>query len=513
VIGAALALASRLGARLRGCALPLQHLLAAALCLGLALANAIRPGPAAPAAALVLLGLPLALRCGRAGRLACVAGCFVLAGLAVGDLRLRGQERSLLVPLAGDAAAIRAVVTGPARTGGFVARVPVRVERYGRLRLRERAVLELPSGDVPEQGEIVTAVARVSLPRPAADGFDERAWLARQGIHVVVRADRWQGVGRRGGVAGLGDSLRRRLARDIAPGLTGEQRALVGGLVLGEDEGLSPELRTAFRASGTYHLLAVSGSNVAFVVAGTLALVWLAGLSRLTGEAIAVVVIALYVLVVGWQPSVVRAAVSGALSSLAWLAARPRDRWYFLLLGALVLLVWNPACLFDPGFQLSFAAVISIFLLARPLERRLAGYPLPRFLRGIVAVSLACSLATAPVLLLAFRTLPVYGVLGNALVEPAVPLVLVLALVCALLAPVALPAAQALALVEGLVVSYIGLAARAVGMLPGAQAGPRATAVVAAAAALVVALRRRRGRWLPSGPARAERHYPSPGGR
>ncbi len=62
-------------------------------------------------------------------------------------------------------------------------------------------------------------------------------------------------------------------------------------------------------------------------------------------------------LAVGWQPSVVRAGVAGALASLAWLASRPSDRWYFLLLGAALLLAWSPYSLLDAGFQLSFAAV------------------------------------------------------------------------------------------------------------------------------------------------------------
>jgi competence protein ComEC len=503
-----------LQARLQAGALPLQHAVASSLCLGLALANGLRPHPPALVAALCLLAPLAALARNSRFRLACLLACTAVAGLLVGGLRLRAGERSALMPLAGDAAMIRAVVTGPARSGGFDIRVPVRVTRYAHLRLDERAMLELPTGAAPEQGQLLTAVARVTLPSGRSRaGFDERAWLSRQGIHVVLRAGGWKAGGRRGGLAGFGDRLRRRLSLDIAPGLRGEQRALVGGLVLGEDEGLSPALQTAFRASGTYHLLAVSGSNVAFVVAATLALVWLAGLSRLAGEAIALPMIGLYVLVVGWQPSVVRAAVSGALSSLAWLAARPRDRWYFLLLGAVVLLAWNPATLFDAGFQLSFAAVASIFLLARPLERRLAGYPLPPPLRGIVAVSLSCSLATAPILLLDFGMLPVYGVLGNALIEPAVPLVLVLALVCALLAPVAPPAAQALALVEGLLVRYVALAARGVAMLPGSQMGPRPVAALAALGALGLFLRWRRGRPLQPGLGQSRPHYPSPRGR
>jgi competence protein ComEC len=92
---------------------------------------------------------------------------------------------------------------------------------------------------------------------------------------------------------------------------------------------------------------------------------------------------------VGWQPSVVRAGVAGGLASLAWLAGRARDRWYFLFVGAAVLLAWNPYSLLEPGFQLSFGAVASIFLLVPRIEDWLAGYPIPRGLATVIAVSTA----------------------------------------------------------------------------------------------------------------------------
>ena len=133
-----------------------------------------------------------------------------------------------------------------------------------------------------------------------------------------------------------------------------------------------------------------------FIAGGAIALAWLVGLSRLVGEIAALTAIGGYVLAVGWQPSVVRAGVAGSLASLAWLAARPKDRWYFLLVGAAILLAWNPYSLLDAGFQLSFAAVAAIFVAVPRLQRRLAGYPVPRSLAEIVAVSGACGIATAP---------------------------------------------------------------------------------------------------------------------
>jgi len=327
----------------------------------------------------------------------------------------------------------------------------------------------------------------VRLPREAAGGFDERTWLRRQGIHVVFRVDDWRDTGRRrGGLAGAGDRLRTWLRAACAPGLAGERRAVLEGIVLGDDGGLSPGLKNAFRRSGLYHLLAVSGQNVVLLAGGVLLLAWGLGVPRAWAHVAALAAIGAYVLAVGPQPSVIRAAVAGGATSVAWLVARERDPWHVLLLAAVVLLAWNPYTLADAGFQLSFAAVAAIFLAVRPLLRVLEGYPLPPTLAATVAVSTACGVATAPVLWLQFGAVPLLGVLANALVEPAVAPLLGLAFATAAVDPVAPSLAEALAWLDGWVVAYVVVCARAVAALPAAQVhGPAAGA--AALVCLVLA--------------------------
>ena len=150
----------------------------------------------------------------------------------------------------------------------------------------------------------------------------------------------------------------------MARGTTGERRALLAGIVLGEDSGIDTAQRDAFEASGLMHLLAVSGQNMAITAIGVVTVARVVGVGRLAGEGVAILVVLSYALAVGWQPSVVRAAVAGVLASLAWIVARPRDRWHALALGALVLLCWLSASALEPGFQLSFAAVAAIFVVA-----------------------------------------------------------------------------------------------------------------------------------------------------
>ncbi len=437
---------------------------------------------AAVGAALLLVAAATA---DEAMRSSLLAAGLLLAGWWWGSARLDALDRSVLLSRVDTAERSLLVTTGPARTSRFQIRVPAQVRRFGRLRFRESVLLELPLGRAPPQGSLLEAVTTVRLPRPAKGGFDERTWLRHQGIHVVLRADRWRVVGRRGGFAGLGDRLRSALARSIARGLHGPRRGVVEGVVLGDEQALSEGIRNRFRASGLYHLLAVSGQNVALVAAGALALAWLLGLPRWVGQTGAIGAIASYVLAVGAQPSVVRAGVAGVLGSLAWLAARPADRWYFLCLGALVLLAWNPYDVLDAGFQLSFVAVCAIFVLVPRIAATLEGYPLPGKLAAAVAVSMACGVATTPILWLQFHAVPLLTVPANALAEPAVAPLLYLAFAAGLTSLLFPPAATAIAWLNGWCAAYLAGCARLFGSLPGAQirSGRALLAVVVLAAA------------------------------
>ena len=441
------------------------HSLLASLCLGIALANLVRLPMLVALVCAATIGLA-ASSWRTAGTIACL---LAVAGWLWGSARLDRLDQSTLRPQIGRAETAFVVVTAAPRRGRFDLKMPVRVRRFGLVALDEPAQLELPLGRAPPQGGVLEVRAEAKLPRGPSHGFDERTWLRRHGIHVVLAGDRWRLLGHRRGLGGFGDRLRSRLASSVAGGLHGERRGVLLGVVLGDEQGLSERLRKDFRASGLYHLLAVSGQNVALVAMGALVLAWLLGIPRWLGQLGALASIGGYVLAVGAQPSVLRAGVAGALGSLAWLTARPTDRWYFLLLGALALLAWNPYVLFDAGFQLSFAAVVAIFTLAPRLEERLDGYPLPGWLREAIAISTACGLATAPILWLQFHAIPLLAVPANAAAAPAVVPLLGLAMSAAAAHPLAPGVSAMLAQADGLCAAYLAGCAKVFGRLPFAQ--------------------------------------------
>lgn len=444
------------------------QLLAGALCAGLAGANLVR----APGALVLLCSGAVAAAsaslCGRE-RLAALAFALLVAGWWLGSVRLDALDSSRLDAEIGRAGAAEVIAAAPPRPGRFDVRVEGVAVHFDWVRVHEPVLLRLPRGRAPPQGAVLEGLAQVAAPRGPGDGFDEATWLRRRGIHVVLRMSHFHVIGRRGGIGGVADALRRRLQRSVAHGVSGERAAVLEGVLLGEEGGLSDELRTRFRAAGLYHLLAVSGQNVAYVAGGALLLAWLLGLPRMLGQLAALASIVAYVLAVGPQPSVVRAGVAGVLGCVAWLTARAADRWHLLLMGAIVLLAWNPYTLLDPGFQLSFAAVLAIFVLVPRITSFLEGYPLGRPLRVIVAVSAACGLATAPIAWAHFHSLQLLTIPANALAAPVVPPLLGLALAGVAVEPFSGGAAATLAWLNGWCAAYLVAVARLVGGLPFAQ--------------------------------------------
>lgn len=457
-------------------------LLVTSCCVGLALATWVAVDLRLGAALVALCVLAMGTGHGSA-RVAALAVALAVLGLLWGTLRMDALQRSVLVSSVGRSGAARVVTTAPARLSRWATRVLAVTRSFDGAAVREPVLLVLPPGRAPPRGSILELDVTVAEPRAPEHGFDERAWLARQGAHIVLRAKSWRIVGRRGGVAGIGDRIRDRIERAVSRGTGGVERGVVLGVVLGEDEDLPDRVRAEFRASGLYHLLAVSGQNVAFIAAGVYGLGWLLRLSRAARELLILAAIGAYVLAVGWQPSVIRAGVAGALASLAWLAARPRDRWHFLAIGAFVLLAWMPTSLLDPGFQLSFAAVAGIFVAVPRAQDRLRQAAVPGRLAEGLGVALVCGLVTAPIVLLQFGRAPVYTVPANVVAEPAMPLVLGLGLLAGAVDPVAPGAAAALAWLAGWAAAWLAFVAHVVGTLPGAQVGTRTALVLAAVGA------------------------------
>jgi competence protein ComEC len=239
-------------------------------------------------------------------------------------------------------------------------------------------------------------------------GFDYVAHLAREDIHVTgsARAEHvialdpanppWHARVRRHAIAAMHETLPPASA------------ALLGGLLLGERRALPPDIDDAFRRAGVYHLLAVSGFNVAILAASVFALARFGGGSQRAAAAAAAVVVLAFGAVVGPQPSVLRAVIMAMLVLTALLIERDTGVLNSLAAAAVAILAVRPHDVFDPGFQLSFAATTGIVLAPQTTNPILSA----------LIVSVAAQAAVLPITLWHFHQVSWVGMIANLLAVP-----------------------------------------------------------------------------------------------
>ncbi|HEX4463585.1 MAG TPA: ComEC/Rec2 family competence protein [Solirubrobacterales bacterium] len=220
------------------------------------------------------------------------------------------------------------------------------------------------------------------------------------------------------------DQIRARAERALGSDMPAREAALARGFVLGEDERIDAGTVEDFRRAGLSHLLAVSGQNVALLALLAMPLLALLGMPLRTRLLWVVATIAVYVPLAGGGPSIVRAGVMGVLTLLATFAGRRASRFYALTIAAIVTLAIDPRIGADVGWQLSFAAVLGILAIAQPLRRAIVSRLGSGALRGAlaegVAVTVAATLATAPLIVFHFGELSTVGLFANLLALPAV---------------------------------------------------------------------------------------------
>jgi competence protein ComEC len=274
-------------------------------------------------------------------------------------------------------------------------------------------------------------------------------------------------------------------------------------MVLGDDSAMGAGARADFRASGLSHLVAASGQNVMLLGALVLALTAVLGLGLRARMAIVLGAVALYVPLAGAGPSIQRAGVMGAAGVLAALAGRRGSRVHALLLAAAVTLALNPRAAQDPGWQLSFAAVVAILVFGSRLRAGFERRGLPAALSEATALTCAASLGTAPLIALHFGRTSLVSLPANVLAAPAVAPIMCLGTLAAAAGQVASWAAAPFTMLASYPLAYLTWLAHTAAALPGAQVSTAPGVVAAACAAISLAVVSRRARRLAGGLAAA----------
>ena len=334
---------------------------------------------------------------------------------------------------------------------GYLAEPPDYRDKYTNLTLNVEAV-DTGDDDLPASGRLLARVSpneeyeygeRIRLrgelkTPPENEEFSYRDYLARQNIHsYMTKSEVTRLPGNDGNptyrfVYRFKSDLIERTYK-IYPD---PEASLLAGILFGVDTGLPRQLQQAFKNTGTAHIIAISGFNIA-IIAGLFFsfFKWMLKNERL-GAFLAVLFVFLYAFLVGGDPAVMRAAFMGSLALFAKQIGRRNTGINTLAFVALVMALVNPLTLWDIGFQLSFFATLGLILYAEPFSNitarfieRITGQPnsaLVNIVNDNVILTLAAQVMTIPLMAFYFQRISLISFIANPFILPVQPAVMIL---------------------------------------------------------------------------------------
>lgn len=431
--------------------------------IGLWFSAAQEPGGMVYGGAVAVLACAVGLRLWAADVVhpwAVVVGCVALGVLACG-LRVQAVQAPMLDfryygPVTGRVVGIDRSQTDALR----ITLDQVWLDRVDPERRPERVRVSLRSkvpGHDPFPGEVVMITAHLSAPEGPVEpgGFDFRrmAFFDRLGAVGYATTPLMLWTPPEAGARPV-DRLRSHLANAMRQAMPGQAGAFAAGAMTGDRSGITADTVQALRDSSLAHLLAISGMNLAFLIAFVfalirygLALIPYVALRVSTKKVAAVVslgVAAFYLALSGANVATERAFIMVSVMLGAVLLDRKALTLRSVAIAGVILLLWKPESLLDPGFQMSFAATVALIAGFREVDRRVVGGAMPRWVVPVFTLVLSSVIggfATAPYAAAHFNRFTGYGLIANLLTVPVMGAVVMPAgAVAALLAPLGLAA-------------------------------------------------------------------------
>jgi competence protein ComEC len=435
-------------------------------------------------AGLLLLGgaVALALAWTVAGRARLAVACCALAllGCAVMQRALDGLAGA--GPLDGREVVLAGTLAADPDSGRFRTEVDLRADGVDRVVLVRAASEDVSRLRVLAAGDHVVLRGRL-VARP--DDFSGARAKWRHAAALLDEAH-VEAFSPPSGVLPSGANRMRVVMQRGAAPLPAERRALLAGFLLGDTRQIPDEVVEQYRDAGLSHLLAVSGANVAFVLACCAPLLRRLPLGLRSATAVAIVV--LFAAMTRFEPSVLRASAVTGVTVFSVLVGRPASRVRVLALAVIGVLLVDPFLVHSVGFQLSVAAAAGIAIAAQPIARRLPG---PRGVRDVLATSLAAQAGVTPALLLTFGEVPLVTPVTNLLAVSAAEVVGVYGFLASLVGGLVPPLAPVLQPLDDALIRWISFVAHVGAQVP-FTIDRRGACIVAAVVAAVTVARRSR---------------------
>jgi competence protein ComEC len=328
------------------------------------------------------------------------------------------------------------------RVKGVVSGDPIAGEKSTSLRLNTREIwppgasgfqpvkgdihLTLEKDVTVRPGDLLELSGRLQKPREfTGDNFPYREYLERQGIYAVmyrpsaVVLDTGQDFFLFLWLNDIQNHSLEIINRFMEP----REAGLLGGILLGETRSIDPEVKEAFRLTGSSHIVAISGANIT-IAAGAFMLIFGRLFHKRTALILTLAGIAAYVLLVGGSPGVLRAGIMGGIAIVGLIYGREYFSLYSLCGAVLIQTLYSPQAFYDIGFELSAVATLGLILIAAPLQQQGWVQKLPGIYREGFIVGFGAEVMTTPLVIYYFQQISPVSMPTSVIGLPLLPIIM-----------------------------------------------------------------------------------------
>ncbi|MGI6084902.1 MAG: DNA internalization-related competence protein ComEC/Rec2 [Acetivibrionales bacterium] len=325
-----------------------------------------------------------------------------------------------------------------------------------------------------EYGAVVNIMGEIKTPlgRRNFGGFNTRKFLASQGISgtisIPAKSLAIMEENRASWLKNTGYKLRHNIINVLDYCISDKKSSVLAGMLIGYTAKMPEEMEEDFRRAGLSHVMAVSGANIAFLLAPLLWLLKKAGFNPRWSSAIAFPCMMLYVFATGMEASVIRAAIMAGVVLTGMLLWRKSDIYCSLAVSAIIVLLNNTFMLYDLGFILSFLATLSLVVFYKPIFCRMP-VRIPKIIRDTLAGTIAAQLGVIPVIAYYFNTFSIVSVLSNLLIVPLTGVITVLGAILVVTGNIFLPTGRLLGIIVSLVADIMLFVTEIMAAIPWAE--------------------------------------------
>lgn len=297
-----------------------------------------------------------------------------------------------------------------------------------------------------EPGRKIILNGELTLPQGMRNpmGFDYRKYLATKKVSAIMYAKESdvqyieENINLAYFCKNTGYKIKNAIVLSIKGLLPEKQAALLSGMLIGYTDDLDEETEQQFRDSGLSHIMAVSGSNVAFIVFPLFFLLRKIGLKERTTAGIIIPILVLFIFVTGFSASVARAVIMAIIILMGKFIYREADTLTSIAASVLLLLILNPFMLFEIGFQLSYGATLGIIFFYRAISSYFKRFHFPKGIVEVLGATISAQIGVLPISAYYFNRVSIISLVSNLLVVPMTELITIIGFIMVFLSPVIL---------------------------------------------------------------------------